>query len=201
MNLTSLPTHPSLITARSLLLTLLSNPMTFPLPRFPPLSPPHQHLILIALSHFSPPTISDHFQSQQLKSLPPNESKILLEYQSSPIADPRLVLFPIAILRAHIVSFFRKGLPFDITSFINSTFLHARIFGVPLDPDAWELPGEYWDEWGGWFPQGREYCHSLGRWRRRDGHVGSTLLEMILGFEKRGSRREDAVGRPPGWTF
>lgn len=63
------------------------------------------------------------------------------------------------------------------------------------------MPSAYWDEWGGWFPRGREYCESLSDWRRRDGHLGSTVVEMILGLEGPIARRGDGIGRPLGWLF
>ena len=194
--------HPSIITARSLLLSILPSPLPYSIPSLPTnILPAHQQILLIAISNLSPSMISQHFTSLQLKQLPPAESKILLEYQSSPDADLRLVLLPIAILRARIVQAQHKGLQFDITRFITSTLSQAKIFGIPLDPDAWEMPENYWDEWEHWFPRGREYCDSFSKWRRRDGHVGCTVVEMILGLEPPNSRRNDAIGRPPGLTF
>ena len=200
--MTTHKTHPSIRMARSLLLSILPSPLPFPLPPLSKnLSPSQQQIILIAISHLSPPSISHHFRAQQIRLLPAADAKLILEYQSSPKSDPRLVLLPIAILRAHIIAALLRNPGFDLHSFISDTLSRARIFGVPLDPDAWEMSDSFWDEWEGWVPRGREYCRSLAEWRRRDGHVGSTVVELILGLERPVARRGDAVGRPRGWSF
>ena len=201
LDMTTHKTHPSIRMARSLLLSILPNPLTFPLPPLlSNLSPSQQQIILDAISHLSSPSISHHFGAQQLRLLPAADAKIILEYQSSANADPRLVLLPIAILRAHIIAIQSKHPEFDLHSFISDTLSSARIFGVPLDPDAWEMSDAFWDAWEGWVPGGREYCRSLAEWRRRDGHIGSTVVEIILGLERPAARRGDAVGRPRGWS-
>lgn len=141
------------------------------------------------------------FHQRQLKFIPAEDAKRLLQYQSDPNADTRLVLFPIAIMRAKAVQAIMDGRDMDVTAFINETLADARIFGATLDPDAWEMSVGYWDVWEGWIPRGKAYCHSLSKWRRRDGHTGSSVLEMILGLEGEHARRSDPVGKPPNWTF
>ena len=136
---------------------------------------------------------------RQLTYLPPAEVDRLMSYQSDPDADSRLVLFPIAILRARAVSLLSEGL--DVTRFINDILQHVHIFGPTLDTDAWELPAPFWDKYDQLVPGGRQYCGSLETWRRRDGHTGSSILELILGLESPLSRRDDPVGKPPGWSL
>ncbi|ORY30205.1 hypothetical protein BCR39DRAFT_529973 [Naematelia encephala] len=194
--------HPSVLVARQLLLFIYPSPLPFPLPPLPlDLAPNHQQIILTALSHLCPAHISQSFLAAQISSLPPSYAKILLTYQASPTADSRLNLFPIAILRACVISILDQGIPFDLSGFISHTLSAARIFGNPLDTDAWEMPGQFWDTWEAWFDKGRKFCDSLSAWRRRDGHTGSTVAEMILGLETEGARRTGKVGRPVGWSF
>lgn len=198
--------HPSVHTARILLLSLCADPPSTT-PTLPRLNSQQQIIILTALSNLSPPYICETFRARQLSSLCAIDAKLLLEYQSSFQSDLRLILFPIAILRARVIQAVQAyPAAFDVTAFISSTLASARIYGDPLDTDAWELPDRYWDEWEQWFPRGRAYCHSLSDWRRRDGHVGSTVVEMICGLEgdqgeKERRRRVDPVGKPPGWIF
>lgn len=201
LHVTHLYPHSSVLTARSLLLGLYPNPLPFPIPPLPALTPQHQQILLVALSNLSPPHVAEHFRSRQLRTLPATDAKIILEYQSSPFADPRLVLFPIAILRARVIAYLKKGMPIDVSDFISHTLRLARVFGDPLDPDAWEMPDPFWDTWEQWFPGGREYCGSLKSWRRREGHVGSTVEEMILGIEGENGRMKEEVGKPPGWKL
>ena len=200
-HLTSAPLHPSITTARIMLLSLFPAPLPFPLPPLPELTPAQQQVILVALCHLTPPHIAETLRARQLRSLPDSLAKLLLEYQSSDSSDLRLVLFPVTIIRVTIVGFLKQGLPFDFTRFVQDTLSTSRLFGVPLDPDAWEMSEEFWEQWEGWIKGGRQYCGSLNAWRRRDGHSGSTVVEMILGMEGDMSRRSDAVGKPPGWSF
>ncbi|WVQ98361.1 hypothetical protein IAU59_005484 [Kwoniella sp. CBS 9459] len=200
--------HPSVYTARICLLSLLPQAID-PVspPSLPPLAESQQQIILTALSNLSPPHVAEQFRASQLRDLIPDDAKLLLEYQSSLHSDVRLVLFPIAILRAAVIRVSRSDPTFDLTTFISSTLREAIVFGDPLDPDAWEMPETFWDRWENYFPLGREYCSSIASWRRRDGHAGSSVVEMILGTESghtvvRGEkRRKDRVGKPPGWKF
>lgn len=202
VNVPRIDLHPAILACRSLLLSLLPTPLPFRLPPLPPLEPAHQKLLLLALTALVPQADQSMFHQRQLKFIPAEDAKRLLQYQSEPTtADARLILFPIAIMRAKIVQALQTGREPDITRFINDTLCHARIFGATLDPDAWEMPTEYWDVWESWIPRGKAYCHSLSKWRRRDGHRGASVLEMILGMEKDHSRRTDPVGKPPNWTF
>ena len=194
-------THPSVLAARSLLLALLPSPLPLPLPPLPALEPTHQRLVLLALTNLVPKHTQQLFHKRQLRFLPAEDAKVLLQYQSDPSADPRLILFPIAILRAKIVRSQWENKTFDVTTFINDTLSSAKIYGQALDPDAWEMPDGYWDTWAKWFTRGREYCHSLCEWRRRDGHGGSSVMGMLLGLEKENGRRVDPVGKPPDWSF
>lgn len=202
LNVPRMDIHPAILACRSLLLSILPSPLPYPLPRLPPLEPAQQKLLLLALTALVPVGDQAMFHQRQLKFIPAGDAKRLLQYQSDPsTADARLILFPIAIMRAKIVKALQQDKHPDITRFINDTISSARIYGATLDPDAWEMPGEYWEEWEEWIPRGRAYCHSLSKWRRRDGHMGSSFLEMILGTEKEHARRTDPVGRPPNWTF
>jgi hypothetical protein len=159
-------------------------------------------LLLLALTVLVPTADQAMFHQRQLKFIPAHDAKRLLQYQSDPAkADARLVLFPIAIMRAKIVQAVMEGRNPDVSRFVNDTLSQARIFGATLDPDAWEMPAEYWDRWETWIPRGKAYCHSLSKWRRRDGHRGSSVMEMILGLETKHARRTDPVGKPPNWTF
>lgn len=193
--------HPSVYTARQILLSLLPSPLPFPLPPLPPLDPSLQRLLLVALTNLVPPQHQAMFHQRQLKYLPAQDAKVLLEYQAQPETDARLILLPVAILRAKIVKRLSDGLDFDISSFVNDTLSKARLFGSTLDPDAWEMPDDFWDDWEDYFAKGRSYCASLSKWRRKDGHSGSTVMEMILGVEGEMSRREEPLGKPPNWTF
>ncbi|OCF71021.1 hypothetical protein I204_08257 [Kwoniella mangroviensis CBS 8886] len=196
--------HASVYTARILLLSILPQPVSLDNPPLlPDLSKEQQQIILTALSNLSPPEVADQFRSTQLKDLSAEDAKLLLEYQSSLHSDLRLVLFPIAILRAATIRIYKANpSTSNLTHFISTTLREARIFGNPLDPDAWEMPDTFWDQWGGWFPPGRAYCASLSAWRRRDGHTGSTVVEMILGLKgEKLKRREGWVGKPPGWKM
>jgi len=220
--------HPSILAARNIISSLPRH-TTFPQPSLPRLNPEQQHTLLTALANLYPPATQHFYLARQIKSLPPPYAKALLTYQTRPDPDPRLLMFPIAILRATIVAHLDQhhhpfdipsGPPFDLTfdlpfeppfdlpsnppfnltAFINATLSHARVFGNPLDPEGWEMPDQFWEEWGDWFPPGQKYCASLKEWRRRDGHGGSTVWEMIMGMEgEKGRRREDPVGWPEGW--
>ncbi|WWC59801.1 uncharacterized protein I303_102363 [Kwoniella dejecticola CBS 10117] len=204
MGMTDPTPHPSVYTARILLRSVLPQPITLhDPPILPDLFKEQQQIILTALSNLYPPEVSDKFRFAQMKGLAPEDAKCLLEYQSSLSVDSRLVLFPIAILRAAVIRIIKsKKEGFYLTAFNNSALKEARVFGNPLDPDAWEMPDTFWDQWGGWFPLGREYCASISAWRRRDGHVGSGVVEMILGLKGESvRRREDWVGKPPGWKM
>jgi hypothetical protein len=201
MNIPRLDLHPAVLACRSLLLSLLPNPLPYPLPPLPPLEPAHQKLLLLALTALVPQAEQSMFHQRQLKFIPAEDAKRLLQYQADPASDARLVLFPIAIMRAKAVQCLMAGRDMDVTAFVNDTLANARIFGATLDPDAWEMGNDYWDVWNSWIPRGREYCHSLSKWRRRDGHTGATVVEMILGMEGAHSRRTDPVGKPPNWTF
>lgn len=158
-------------------------------------------MILLALTALVPPGDQLLFYQRQLRFIPAEDAKRILQYQSDPHSDPRLILFPIAIMRAKAAQALMTGRPLDVTRFIDVILSHARIFGATLDPDAWELGDAYWDSWQGLVPRGRAYCRSLHAWRRRDGHVGSTVAEMILGVEPPNGRRKDPVGKPPNWSF
>nr|XP_019046783.1 hypothetical protein I302_03386 [Kwoniella bestiolae CBS 10118]OCF25713.1 hypothetical protein I302_03386 [Kwoniella bestiolae CBS 10118] len=196
--------HASVYTARILLLSILPQPILLNYtPVLPDLFKEQQQIVLTALSSLSPPEVAEEFRSRQLKGLSNEDAKLLLEYQSSSQADLRLVLFPIAILRAATIRVHKVNPgTFNLPRFISSTLREARIFGNPLDPDAWEMPDSFWDQWGHWFPPGRAYCASLSAWRRRDGHTGSTVIEMILGLKgEKDKRRIDWVGKPPGWKM
>jgi hypothetical protein len=198
-NLTHLIPQPSVFTARSGLLHHYPSPVPFPLPRLPDLAPQHRQILLVALTRLSPPGVAEQFRTRQLRGLPSSDAKAILEYQSSS-ADPLLVLFPVAILRARVISHLKRRLPRNLTHFITQTLRMVRVFGDPLDPDAWEMPDEYWDVWSCWFPRGREYCCSLRSWRRRHGHRGSQIVEMLMGAEGEGARMKE-VGKPPGWSL
>ena len=196
-------THPATLASREVLHAILPAPLPIPLPQLPTLDAWQQRLLLLALTALVPEKDQAMYHQRQLKFLPAEDAKRLLQYQADPTADPRLVLFPIAILRAKFVQALQDGElgEDDITHFVNDTLSSARIYGATLDPDAWELPPRYWDKWEKWVPRGRAYCHSLCGWRRRDGHGGSGVAEMVLGLEAGGSRRRDPVGKPPNWTF
>ncbi|OCF38264.1 hypothetical protein I317_07978 [Kwoniella heveanensis CBS 569] len=200
--------HPAVYTARVLLHSLLPQPIDpYNPPDLPWLSVSQQQIILTALSNLSPSHVAEDFRGWQLRGLSPDDAKVLLEYQSSLHSDVRVVLFPIAVLRAAVIRVVQSNPTFDLTTFISSTLTEARVYGDPLDPDAWEMPGTYWDKWEVYFPPGRAYCHSIAEWRRRDGHTGSSVVEMILGTENAylevgiEKRRKDRVGKPPGWKF
>ncbi|WVF69477.1 hypothetical protein IAT40_004254 [Kwoniella sp. CBS 6097] len=201
--------HPSVYTARILLLSLLSQPIDpYNPPDLPLLMGSQQQIILTALCNLSPPHVAEEFRAGQLRDLSPDDAKVLLEYQSSFNSDVRLVLFPIAILRAAVIRVSRSDPSFDLTAFVSSTLSEAVVYGDPLDPDAWEMPETFWDKWERYFPLGREYCASIADWRRRDGHTGSSVVEMIIGTENASlamggveKRRKDRVGKPPGWKF
>lgn len=100
---------------------------------------------------------------------------------------------PIAILQARILTFLEDGLPFNITAFISHVLADAKVFGDTADSDAWEMSSTFWDVWAGWFKAGRSYCVSLASWRRRYGHKGATMLEILLGKEGRGSRMKEEL--------
>ncbi|WWC86585.1 uncharacterized protein L201_001462 [Kwoniella dendrophila CBS 6074] len=201
--------HPSVYTARILLLSILPQPISLDYPPvLPELFKEQQQILLTALSNLLSPEINEKFRAAQLEGLSAEDAKLLLQYQSSIQSDLRLVLFPVAILRAAVIRHIKsdkegrvEGERFNLNAFITSTLREARIFGNPLDPDAWEMPDQYWDKWERWFPLGREYCHSLSGWRTRDGHQGSGVIEMLLGLKgERRRRRQDWIGKPPGWS-
>ncbi|KAL7423566.1 hypothetical protein Q5752_001146 [Cryptotrichosporon argae] len=203
--------------------------------------PIEQHMLLLGLVNLISFETQDYWARVQVESLTPDLTSLLVRYQASSVADPRVSMLPIWILRAAVVKLLSKrrdealrarGTPsvlevaeaaiaaedagagansaasqvgdttaFEINDFFESTFSLARVFGAPVDPDAWELPTAYWDKWGACFPGGREYCHSIAAHRRRDGHAGSTVVEMLMGREAPGARREGPVGKPKGWKM
>ncbi|KAK6903385.1 hypothetical protein I203_106888 [Kwoniella mangroviensis CBS 8507] len=166
--------HASVYTARILLLSILPQPVSLDNPPLlPDLSKEQQQIILTALSNLSPPEVADQFRSTQLKDLSAEDAKLLLEYQSSLHSDLRLVLFPIAILRAATIRIYKANpSTSNLTHFISTTLREARIFGNPLDPDAWKC------------------------------QIPSGTNGMILGLKgEKLKRREGWVGKPPGWKM
>ncbi len=217
----SVKLHPAVLQSRRLLLSIYPNPLPsvypnplpIPLPQLSTynLTPQQQLCLLIGLTHLSSPKEIAYYRSQQIKSLPKADGKLLTDYQTAPGADPRLALFPIAILRSRLISVCRGDFSntahhrpprrFDLTMFLTDVLSSVTIYANPNDTDAWDLPHSFWDRWEDWFPQGREYCKSLRDWRMRDGHTGSGVVEMLLGIESEGSRRQGPVGKPQGWKF
>lgn len=40
----------------------------------------------------------------------------------------------------------------------------------------------------------------MSGWRRRHGHTGSNIVEILLGLEGEHSRMTELIGRPPEWV-
>ena len=161
------------------------------------LEPVQQRILLSALSQLGNPNLRNEIARQQIDTLPPGFVKVLLQYQLDPTHDLRLMLMPIAILRARVIQFGKQGLDCDLTKFITHVLADARVFGDVGDADSWELSQPFWDVWEGWFPVARRFCSSLQAHRRRYGHPGSTPLEIIMGTEQAGARMAGRVGKPP----
>lgn len=195
------PIHPSVYTARILLRALLANQTNIPISHcvLPPLTPSQQMILLNAIYNLTTPALRDEINLVQARNLPNMLMKRILDYANLPDADLRVVLMPIAILRARVIGFLEEKLPFDITAFISHVLADGRIFGDTADPDAWEMSGLFWDVWGGWFKAGRAYCTSMSGWRRREGHTGANVIEILLGLEGSHSRMEGMIGKPEGW--
>lgn len=164
--------------------------------RFHSLEPVQQRILLCAISQLGDPGMRHEIARQQVDSLAPGLVKALLQYQLDPPHDLRLILMPVAILRARIITFGQEGRAFDLTRFITHVLADARVFGDVGDADGWEMSELFWDVWEGWFPVARKFCASLKGHRRRMGHKGSTPLEIIMGEEQPGARMKGRVGRP-----
>lgn len=154
--------------------------------------------MLLALRNMSTPQEQEYYQSLQISNLAPEDSAVVLAHARSPGADPRITFFPSVLLRLRMI---QAGPSFDITSFVASVFQEAKIFGQTADFHAWEMPREFWMAWQDAMPGGAVYCGSLAEWRRRDGHVGASVQDVLMGCEPSRSRRTDQVGYPPGWRF
>jgi hypothetical protein len=190
--------HPTIHAARQLLSHLYQSAQS-PLPQLPSLTKPQvQHLLLLALRNMSTPQELDYHTSSQIANLPPQDAAVVLAHAESPTADPRLINFPSVLIRLRII---QAGPQFDLTSFIASVFQSARIYGQTADFHAWEMPSEFWTAWATAIPGGKIYCASLTEWRRRDGHRGVSVQDLLMGYEEPRSRRTDSVGYPPGWRF
>jgi hypothetical protein len=197
-DLTTPTLHPSIHTARILLRSLLADQTHIPISHciLPPLTPSQQHIILTAIYNLTTPWLRDVVNEAQFRLLPGEMTKAMLQYSHSSQADLRVVLMPIAILRGRIVGFLKEGLPFDVTAFISHVLADGRVFGDTADPDSWEMSSTFWDVWGGWFKAGRAFCSSMSRWRRRFGHQGANVIEILLGLEGEHSRMKVLVERP-----
>lgn len=195
------PLHPSIYTARILLRILLADQVDVPISHciLPPLNPGQQNILLNAIYNLTIPTFRDQVNLAQSRNLPTAMIKAITDYPRRPEADLRIILLPIAILRARVVGFLEEGLPFDITAFISHVLADGRIFGDTADPDAWEMSETFWDVWGGWFKAGRGYCGSMKGQRRRYGHHGANIIEILLGLEGKHSRMHELIGKPEGW--
>lgn len=195
--------HPCVHVARNMLRTIVAES------HLPPdewtvksLEPLHQQVILSALSQLGDPALHNELVRHQVSSLPPGFVKVLLEYQLDPTHEIRLLLMPIAILRARIIQFITvEKLEFDLTTFITHVLADARVFGDVADANAWEMSETFWDVWEGWFPLARGFCGSLKAHRRRHGNLGSTPMEIVMGEEQPNARMTCLVGRPEGWTM
>lgn len=200
-NISTPPLHPSVHTARVLLRAILADQAHVPISQclLPPLTPSQQTIILNAIYNLTTPAFRDKVIEEQIQMMPAALTKVLLGYSHSSTADLRIVLMPIAILRARVVGFLKDRLPFDVTAFVSHVLADGRIFGDTADPAAWEMSDMFWDVWGGWFKAGRKQCSSLSAWRRRHGHTGSNVIEILLGQESEGSRMSCLIGQPEGW--
>jgi type IV secretory pathway TrbD component len=79
------------------------------------------------------------FHRRQLRFIPAEDAKRLLQYQADPASDARLVVVPIAIMRARAVQALMAGRDMDIMALVNHMLASAHIFVATLNPNAWEM--------------------------------------------------------------
>lgn len=81
-----------------------------------------------------------------------------------------------------------------------SSFCSDSIYGNAWSHYSWELSESFWTRWQPVLPAGRKFCNHLRTWRRKDGHLGVTPFQIIMGTELVGARSKHGVDRPPpGW--